>query len=334
MTTPPNPAKLILVVEDNTQVRTAIALALKMEKYAVAEAGDGREALTILKNSQVDLILSDINMPNMNGIELFDTVRRNPSSAPIPFIFLTANDTSQDIQTGRETGAEDYLTKPIDTPNLLRIIAARLLRAADVRAAFMDQAFLETVKVLANTVESRDPYTFGHVERVTRYALWLAAALNWSPASLRTLEYGARLHDIGKIIVPDHVLKKAGPLTPDEWRLMKQHPAEGAKIIQGISLLKSAIPYVLYHHEKWDGTGYPEGLRGADIPVEGRLLSVADVFDALTSERPYRPALSAQDGADFIARNAGIHFDPDFAPAFVTVIHDKIIPQMQEKAAE
>ncbi len=318
--------KNILVVEDDAQVRQALSLALQLDGYGVLEAQDGLEGLASLKTTTPDLILSDVNMPRMSGIEFFQAVRKNKFWAGIPFVFLTANDTAPAVQLGHEIGAEDYLTKPIDSSNLLRILDARLLRAADVRAAYMDQAFLETVKVLASTIDSRDPYTAGHVERVTKYACWMAEALNWPPAAMRTLEYGARLHDIGKIIVPDQVLKKAGPLTPDEWRLMKRHPEEGAKIIQGISLLKEAIPYVLYHHEKWDGTGYPRGLKGRDIPIEGRLLALADVFDALTSARPYRPPLALADVGEFIKSNAGLHFDPEIAPVFSQVINARILP--------
>ena len=312
--------KQILLVEDNFFMRDTIAQMLKLENFEVFLAENGFDALEILKQVHPDLILSDINMPAMDGITFFKTVRAMPHLAGIPFIFLTANDTPVDIQLGRELGVEDYLTKPVDDKDLMAIINARLLRVAEVQIAHIGQAYLETVKILANTVEGRDPYTFGHVERVTKYARWMGETMNWSAKQMRGLEFGARLHDIGKIIVPDSVLKKPGPLTPKEWDLMKQHPAGGVKIIREIKLLRETIPYILCHHEKWDGSGYPNGLSGESIPIEGRLLAIVDVFDALTTARPYRKAHPIQEVAIFLKRGAGTHFDPHLTGVFLDAI--------------
>ena len=202
----------------------------------------------------------------------------------------------------------------------MALLNARLLRAAEVQMAQIGMAYLETVNVLANTIEGRDPYTHGHVERVAAYARRVAQALGWTGEHLRMLEFGARLHDIGKIVIPDHVLKKPGKLSDDEWQLMQEHPVAGAKIMRGISHLHATLPYILYHHEKWDGSGYPNQIGGKEIPVEGRLLAIVDVFDALTTHRPYHPARSQTEVLQFLQANAGKHFDPQLVQVFVTVM--------------
>lgn len=312
--------KRILLVEDNFFMRESIAKMLELEGFEVFLAENGYDALEILKKIRPDLIISDINMPAMDGITFYHTVRGNKRWSGIPFIFLTANDTPADIQQGRELGAEEYVTKPVESRDLLAIVNARLLRATEVQLAHIGEAYLQTVSILAKTVEERDPYTGGHVERVTNYARWLGEALGWAPGQMRALEFGARLHDIGKIIVPDGILKKPGPLSNEEWALMRKHPSRGVEIIREIRLLRETIPYVLYHHEKWDGSGYPKGLRGEEIPVEGRLLAIVDVFDALTTARPYRKARPLSEVVEWMRRSAGTHFDPDLIGVFLDIV--------------
>ncbi|MBC8505893.1 MAG: response regulator, partial [Chloroflexi bacterium] len=269
----PMQEKLILIVEDSTQIRMIITKALQAEGYATRQGRNGLDGLEQLKQAQPDLILSDINMPQMDGLEFFKAVRKNPRWVAIPFVFLTIHGTSEDIQRGRELGVEDYLTKPIEPEDLVNIINARLYRSTAVEVAQVGQAYLDTVKVLANAIEGRDKYTRGHVDRVTTYSLWMAKALKWSSQHIRMLEFGARLHDVGKIVIPGSVLNKPEPLTDQEWELMKKHTLAGAKMLQEIPHLRGTLPYVLYHHEKWDGTGYPKGLKGKDIPIQGRILA-------------------------------------------------------------
>lgn len=319
MTTPFQHRK-ILLVEDSREVRDVLASALELERYIVFTAENGQAGLRALEQAIPDLIISDINMPRMNGIEFYKAVRQNPAWTTIPFIFLTGNNTPEDIQIGRTLGVEDYLTKPIDHRDLVATVSARLFRAAQVQIAQIGQAYLETVNVLANAIEGRDPYTRGHVERVAHYAHLMAQSLGWPPDQLRTLDFGARLHDIGKIIIPDHVLKKTGPLTEQEWDLMKQHPEAGAKILEEISHLHDTIPYVLYHHEHWDGTGYPFGLKTKEIPIQGRLLAVVDVYDALTTARPYHPARPPTEVERFLELKANIFFDPQMVEVFLNVL--------------
>lgn len=312
--------KSILVVEDNSQVRQMIARLLEIEGYTIIQASDGSVAMNVLQRTVPNLILSDLNMPNLNGTEFYRKARSDPRWVAIPFIFLLSRDSPDDIQATRELGVEDYLVKPIDAQALIKIVNARLLRSYVLQIAYMDQAYLETVTVLANTIEGRDHCTHNHVERVAGFARRFAKALQWPAENMRMLEFGARLHDIGKIIVPDQILNKPAKLTPEEWEIMRSHTVAGANILREIKHLQGAVPYALYHHERWDGGGYPHGLQARDIPLEGRLLAIVDVYDALTSERPYRPAMSKEQGVSFLEENSGSQFDPDLTPVFIDTL--------------
>lgn len=198
------------------------------------------------------------------------------------------------------------------TPSAMMLENARLY--SDLK-----QAFLDTVRVIANAVEVRDPYTAGHTSRVMRIAREIAQELHWSSEQLENLEIGALLHDIGKIGVADTILRKPEGLTFDEYIEMQQHPIVGAQMLKGVSVLRPILPYILYHHERYDGTGYPFGLRGAEIPIEGRLLTIADTFDAMTSDRPYRRALTPEEAVAEIRSHRGTQFDPDLVDALVRV---------------
>jgi len=317
---PPNLSRLVLIVEDNAQIRNVIAQSLILEGYDIEQAMDGLDGLEKMKKRVPDLVLSDINMPRMDGLQFYRAVRENPQWTTIPFVFLTSHSAPTDIQRGKELGVEDYLTKPIQPEDLVKIINARLFRSASVEVAQVGNAYLETVKVLANAIEGRDHYTRGHVERVTTYALCIAKALGWPKQHLRMLEFGARLHDIGKIVIPGHVLNKPGRLTDKEWELMKRHTVEGARILQGIQHLRPTLPYVLYHHERWDGSGYPKGLAEKQIPIQGRILALADVYDALTTSRPYHDPRSHDDVIEIFKSESGTHFDPKLTPVFINIL--------------
>lgn len=323
MPTLPLSRKAILVVENNVQVRSQIVRALEIEGYMVYAVDDGKAALELLETVVPDLILCDVDLPTLNGLEFHHAVRKNQEWMAIPFLFLASDENRRSLETSRELWLEGYVNKPIDNGELVKIVNARLLRAAELEIAHIGQAYLETVKVLANLIEGRDLYTHGHVERVARYARWIAEALQWPPEQLRRLEFGARMHDIGKIVVPDHILNKASALTAEEWEIMKQHPSVGAKILRNIQYLRDIVPYVLYHHERWDGSGYPEGLQGRDIPIEGRLLAIADVYDALTTARPYHPARPTSEVIKFLRMRSNVHFDPDLVEIFIRTLQVK-----------
>jgi putative two-component system response regulator len=270
-----------------------------------------------------DLIISALNKPGASGAEFYHAVRREPRWVPIPFIFLTGDGVYRENRSQTDLFKEAYLQKPVDPDALLRRVHARLLRSAEIQVAHLDQAYLETVSMLAKAIEGRDPYTHGHVERVVKYARCLAEALDWPPEHLRILEFGAIMHDIGKITVDDQILKKAGPLTPVEWESMRKHPAEGAKMMELMSHLRDTVPYVLYHHERWDGSGYPEGLSGRDIPIEGRILAIADVFDGLTTRRPYHPARAPYEVMTYLKLKSGTQFDPELVDIFLNILRQK-----------
>lgn len=316
-------SKTILLVENDTPECDRLTRLLEIEGYIVHPAQQAQEALTVLGHFSPDLILSAADLPEASGVDFYHRVRENSRWTSIPFIFMISENGAGGTQKARELGVEDFLPKPVDGDVLVKVISARLLRAAELQVALIDEAYLETVNVLANTIEGRDPYTHGHVERVATYTRWLAEALHWPSEQLRRLEFGARLHDIGKIVVPDHILKKPGPLSDEEWALMKQHTVAGAKILRNIRHLQDAVPYVLNHHERWDGGGYPYGLKGREIPMEGRLLALADVYDALTTARPYHPARPQSEVVKFLRMRAGTQFDPDLVEIFIQVLEKR-----------
>jgi len=258
-------------------------------------------------------------MPEMDGYVLLESIRLLPTGATIPFLFLSARTERADVSRARLLGADDYLFKPFDAQELVDAVRSRLDRRRIVEIFDTRAAHLQTVIMLANVIEMRDPYTAGHVERVRRLALNLAFALNWNNEDMVVLEFGAILHDIGKIIVPSQVLKKTGPLVPEEWKIMHEHPEAGAKMLKGVNHLRGAIPYVLYHHECWNGKGYPFGLAGEKIPREGRLLAIADAFDAMTTNRPYRVSMSLKEAFSEIEKMKGIFFDPRMAEEFIRI---------------
>jgi putative two-component system response regulator len=307
----------ILLVEDDAPLLDVMRYLLEAEGYEVCPAVNGKQALDLFVTSRPSLVVSDIMMPEMNGYELLEAIRVMPEGITVPFLFLSARTERSDVDRARSLGVDDYLFKPFEAPELINAVRARLDRRRVIELFDTRAAHLQTVIMLANVIETRDPYTAGHLERVRRLALNLAFALNWNTEDIAILEFGAILHDIGKIVVPSQVLKKTGPLTKDEWKLMRQHPEVGAKMLEGVDHLKAAVPYVLNHHEWWNGSGYPAGLKGEKIPREGRLLAIADAFDAMTTNRPYHSSMPAVDALDELARYRGIYFDPDMVDVFI-----------------
>jgi putative two-component system response regulator len=307
----------ILLVEDDAPLLEVMRCLLEAEGYEVSLAVNGKHALELFGTIRPNLVISDIMMPEMGGYELLESVRALQEGITVPFLFLSARTERSDVNRARSLGVDDYLFKPFEASELINAVRARLDRRRIVELFDTRSAHLQTVIMLANVIETRDPYTAGHLERVRRLALNMAFALNWNPEDIAILEFGAILHDIGKIVVPSQVLKKTGPLTKEEWILMRQHPEVGAKMLEGVDHLKAAIPYVLYHHEWWDGSGYPAGLVGEKIPLEGRLLAIVDAFDAMTTNRPYHTSMPVADALDELARFRGVYFDPDMVDAFI-----------------
>jgi putative two-component system response regulator len=315
-------APYLLLVEDNTSILDVMRDILESEGYRVSCAANGKEGLRLFERETPDLIVSDVMMPHLDGFGLLKAVRAHPAGMAVPFLFLSARTEQAATTQARLLGADDYLFKPFDPDELTVAVRARLDRRRLVELFDTRTAHLQTVTMLANVIEARDKYTRGHVERVKNYAFDLARALGWSNDALAILEFGALLHDIGKIIVPRDLLNKPSGLLTDEWHQLRQHPEIGAKMLEGVDHLRPAIPYVLYHHERWDGRGYPTGLAGLAIPREGRLLALADTYDAITSDRPYRQALAKEVALAEIRKGGGSQFDPAITEVFVQIRQD------------
>lgn len=314
----------ILLAEDDDALRMMTRAILELHGFEVHAFANGQLALDAFVSVLPDIVVSDISMPIMDGYGLLQGVRQLPMGAVVPFLFLSAYSERADVAEARRLGADDYLFKPFETDDLVTAVRARIDRRRAAELFDSREAHLQTITLLANVIEARDVYTRGHVERVQQLAVELGKALGWPWDRLAVLEYGALLHDVGKITVPEAVLNKPTNLTPEELDVMRKHTTSGAHIVGGITHLESARPYILSHHEKWDGTGYPQGLKGENIPPEGRLLAIVDVFDALTSDRPYHKGVPPQEAITFLRKGSGIHFDPYMVEVFCKVQEKKL----------
>ncbi len=302
-------APLILVVDDDSRIRSALARLLRMEGYDVAMEVDGKGALETVPLLRPDLVLLDVVMPGMRGERVCKALKGDPETRLIPILLLTGLMDSEDRVRGLEAGADDFLTKPPDRQELMARVRA-LLRAK----SFTDRLVLaeSVVLSLARSIEGKDPYTEGHCERLAHFGSRLARRFGLLPAAVEAVYHGGFLHDIGKVAVPDAILLKAGPLTEDEWRLMKQHPVRGEHICGPLHSFGAVLPIIRNHHEKWDGSGYPDGLREDEIPLTARILQTVDVYDALITARPYKPAVTPQKALATMAEEVGRGWwDPD-----------------------
>jgi putative two-component system response regulator len=306
---------LILAVDDEASNLQLLRQILQ-DHYRLRFAKDGPRALELAREETPDLVLLDVMMPGISGYEVCAALKADPALAAVPVIFVTAlNDTSDEVE-GFEAGAVDYITKPVSPP----IVRARvrthlsLVRMEELRASR-----LEIVQRLGLAAEYKDNETGLHVIRMSHFARILGLAAGMTEADVDDLLHAAPMHDVGKIGIPDRVLLKPGPLDPDEWKIMQGHAQIGAEIIGGHDhgVLALARNIALTHHEKWDGSGYPNGLAGKDIPLEGRICAIADVFDALTSIRPYKKAWTEQEALDFLVKQKGKHFDPELVDLFL-----------------
>ncbi|HWQ83129.1 MAG TPA: HD domain-containing phosphohydrolase [Anaerolineales bacterium] len=307
----------ILVVEDNSLLREGLVTTLESDGLRVLHASNGLEAIEILEQEIPDLILSDIGMPKMDGYALFDHIREHPRWIAIPFIFLTARDDREDIYLSKRLGAEDYLVKPVSRLELITTVRARLARNQQLALAQLQQAYQSSLIVMSNAIELRDQYTRGHVERVMAYSVALASQLGFRNGTLNALRLGSILHDIGKIYIRESILRKPGPLNEQEWVEMRQHPIVGADLIRNIPFLSPAIPIIRHHHERWDGSGYPDRLVGEEIPFLARVVAIADSLDAMLIARVYSRPFSPEEARTEIIHLSGKHYDPKLVKAFV-----------------
>jgi len=329
----------VLIVDDAPQNISLLNAAL-MDEYTILVATSGAQAIEICQTMRVDIILLDVMMPEMDGFETCRRLKDMPQTHAIPVIFVTARSEIEDESTGFDCGAVDYITKPIRAAVVRARVKTHLAlydqkralqNLVNERTAELNEVHLEVLRRLGRAGEYRDNETGLHVVRVCHYSRIIALAYGLPESEADVLYNASALHDTGKIGIPDSILLKPGRLDEDEMSVIRTHCEIGSKIIGSHPnyLLKSAANIALTHHEKWDGTGYPQGLRRDEIPLFGRIVAVADVFDALTCERPYKRAWPVAEAVDEIVRTSGLHFDPMIVDAFISKLPELTAIQQQ-----
>jgi putative two-component system response regulator len=325
----------IMVVDDDNLVLTSIGNYVKDRGYTVDLAGSAAEALDYLKNNPYDLILTDIIMPDMDGIELLKEIRRIIQDQIV--IMITSHTGVEVAIEAIRLGAYDYVLKPLDDQDMMRCIDRGLEKARlklfekehqrILEAKVIEQGerirliFSEAIEALVNAIEARDSYTQGHSLRVTQNAHLLAEKIQLPAEMAQEINLAAKLHDIGKLGMSDAILNKTSELNDDEYELIKAHPDVGYNILKPM-LAEQPLSAIRHHHETWDGTGYPSGLAGRDIPLGARIIALADTYDAMTSNRAYRPAISQEQALSEIESCAGKSLDPELIPLFISVIKE------------
>lgn len=306
---------LILVVDDEASNLQLLRQILQ-DDYRLLFAKDGARALELARQERPDLVLLDVMMPEMCGYEVCAALKANAATAAIPVLFVTALADAADEVEGFEAGAVDYITKPVSPP----VVRARVrTHLSLVRMEELKATRLAVVQRLGLAAEYKDNETGLHVIRMSHYSRILGLAAGMTEREADDLLHAAPMHDVGKIGIPDRILQKPGQLDAAEWQVMQSHATIGAEIIgeHGGGMLALARNIALTHHEKWDGSGYPAGLGGEQIPLEGRIVAVADVFDALTSVRPYKKAWTEEAALEYLVAQKGRHFDPALVDLFV-----------------
>lgn len=320
--------KTVLIVDDDS-INLFLAKKTLDKEYCVLTASSGQEAICILKENKTDLILLDISMPVMDGRETMKRIREFPFLSKIPIIFLTADYNPETEAQCLNDGAEDFIAKPF-VPKVMQSRVSRILELNDLRNDLEDRleekarqvelVTLESIMAIANTIEAKDLYTSGHSQRVAKCSVAIAQALGMSDEDIKTLNYMALLHDIGKIAIPDAVLNKTERLTDEEFDIIKTHPLAGYEILKNIKTIDNLSDGALYHHERYNGSGYPLGLKGENIPFMARIIAVADAYDAMTSDRAYRRAMDKEVVYSELINGSGKQFDPDILKCFIGML--------------
>jgi putative two-component system response regulator len=317
---PPLPSRssgagsLVLVVEDDPPNRALLTQLLERDGYRVIAVADGEAAVHSVAEHAPDLVLLDVGLPRLDGYEVTRQLRRDPRTATLPVVLITGRTDPEDVVAGLDAGADDFLRKPFDRAELM----ARIRGALRLRRALVGmEAAHAVVMALANAVEAKDAPTEQHCQRLAHLATRVSARLGLPSAELDAIAYGALLHDVGKIGVPEAILTKPGPLDDEEWAIMRRHPEMGERICAPLAAFAVFGPIIRHHHERWDGGGYPDGLRHTAIPIGARVVALVDAFDAMTHNRVYRSARTVADAMGEISRLAGRQFDPDIAPLLI-----------------
>ncbi len=285
----------ILIVDDDPANCELLGSLLQDSGYEVVVASDGRRSLDEFARIRPDLVLLDVQMPVVNGFEVCRRLKCNPESRLVPVILVTGLSATEDRVQGLEAGADDFVTKPVDRSELLARVRSLLSRKAFTDELERAESVLFT---LALSIEGKDPYTGSHCQRLSDLSSMLGQRVGLRADEITALRRAGTVHDIGKVSVPDSILLKPGKLTPEEFRIMQQHPVVGERICAPLKSFRPVLPIIRHHHEKLDGTGYPDGLRGKKIPLTARILQIVDIYDALTTDRPYRRALSLADALE------------------------------------
>jgi putative two-component system response regulator len=326
----------ILVVDDEPRNTKLIKAMLAAEGYSIDTAGSGREALAAVRTAKPDLVLLDVMMPDMTGFDVAAALKLDTETHNIPIIMVSSLDDRASKLTALGKGAEEFLTKPIDRAELI-VRTRNLLR--------LTNSYRDTIVALNRAASYRDEETGAHVQRISHYCVELAQALGMDSAFRECIYYASPMHDIGKIAIPDRILLKPGKLTGEEWEIMKTHAALGSRMLEGVDspYIEMGRDIAMRHHERWDGRGYPDGLAGEDIPLSARVMSIADVYDALRSRRPYKEPYAHDDAVRIImhgdGRTSPKHFDPCVLSAFAAVctrmrdIYEAMIDLPNAKAA-
>jgi putative two-component system response regulator len=351
----------VLIVDDDPAFHRMIGRILRRHPLELTFATGGHEALKIVRSESPDLILLDLHMPQIDGFEVAERIKGDLKTSLIPIIIITGNNSTDLLSRALGACADDFISKTADPSEIIARVQYHLKRKRMLDQLHSDQlacrdiislksgqlaiamnrlkkASLEVIWRLTAASEHRDNETGEHIKRMSHYAAAIARKMGLKNKTLETLLYAACMHDVGKIGIPDCIMLKQGKLDEKEWEIMKSHTTIGADILAGsdIGVVKMGRIIALTHHEKWDGSGYPHGLKERNIPLVGRIVAVADVFDALTSERPYKEAFSVEESNRIILEGKGVHFDPDVVDAFLS-IQDAILEiksRYQEKDIE
>jgi response regulator RpfG family c-di-GMP phosphodiesterase len=343
----------LLIVEDERNMREFLKDFFEKQNYEVYTVSNGEEALKLIRNLRPHLVFLDIGLPGMSGIDILARIKEMDNT--IKVIMVTAVQDKQKIEEATRLGASDYVMKPFSFEYMEKVALGkvhtqlfedlrreveekeRLYKELEKKADELEKAYgklaqtaVQALYALAKALEARDPYTHGHSESVTRYATWIGEKLRGKPGweddprdTLKVLQNGGLLHDLGKIGIVDGILNKPGKLTEEEWAQVKEHPGKGANILETVEEFKEYALVARHHHERWDGTGYPNNLKGKEIPPGARILAVADAYDAMTSDRPYRKAVAPIEAAKELWRCKGTQFDPEAVDAFIIALRER-----------
>ncbi len=325
-------AASVLVVDDEPSVTAVISKQLSRDGFACAQAHSAKEGLQRFEEGNFDVVVTDVKMPEMSGIELLKIVKQRAPEVQV--IVMTGNPDVDFAVEAIRSQVDDYLVKPFELSVLSHAVTRALEHRVLLRenrlyrvqledrvreqARQIERLFLDGLSALAAAIEARDRYTSGHLDRVTQYSLSTGGVMELDDQHMWNLWLGSLFHDVGKLAIPDAILNKPGPLTEDEYDEMKKHPQLGVQIVERISFLVPAARAILHHQERWDGTGYPAGLKAEEICIEGRILAVADAFDAMLTDRPYRPGRSEEYAIGELERCSGTQFDPSVVTAFLS----------------